>query len=87
MFYGKLTTDKIKTSEIMTREIKIRRVEFQNYNRKDKRQIKVVFTDGEIAYISPCCESWEIWHCDFYHKQVLVDFADKHNGYLHGGKL
>jgi len=52
-----LTTDKIKTSEIMTREIKIRRVEFQNYSRKDKRQIKVVFTDGEIAYISPCCES------------------------------
>lgn len=71
----------------MIREIKIRRVEFQNYSRKNKRQIKVVFTDGEIAYISPCCESWEIWHCDFYHKQVLVDFADKYNSYLHGGKL
>ena len=71
----------------MARDIKIRRVEFLNYSRENYRRIKVVFTDGQIAYISPCCESWEIWHCDFYHKQVLVDVADRYNGYLHGSEL
>lgn len=68
----------------MTNEIKIRRVEFLYYNRKEKRLIKVTFTDGEVAYIGKCLEAWEIWHCDFYHKQVAQPIAQKFNGYLHG---
>ena len=67
--------------------IKIRRVEFLNYSRKSKRMIKVTFTDGEVAYISPCCEGWETWHCDFYHKQMAMPIAQKFNGYLHGRSL
>lgn len=69
------------------KKIAIRRVEFLNYSRKNKRMIKVVFTDGEVAYISPCHEGWEIWHCTFYYKQVARPIADKYNGYLHGADL
>ena len=68
-------------------DFEIRRVEFLYYNQKKNRKIKVTFTDGEVAYISPCCESWETWHCDFAHKQKAMPIAAKYNGYLHGGKL
>ena len=68
-------------------DIKISRVEFLYYSRKDKRMIKVTFTDREVAYISPCHEGWEIWHCTVPYKQVAMPIADKYNGYLHGADL
>ncbi len=68
-------------------DFEIRRVDFLYYNWKQRRKIKVTFTDGEIAYIQPCWEGWETYHCDFAHKQKARPIAEKFNGYLHGRSL
>ena len=68
-------------------KFRIRRVEFKRYSQLNDRRIMVAFSDGQVAYIVPCSESWEIYNCDLEHKQMAMPIAEKFNYYLHGEDL
>lgn len=71
----------------MAKELKIRRVELQRWSQPDKRVARVYLNNGSYAHIGRCYESWEIYDATLEEKRLLVDLAERLNGWLHGEDL
>lgn len=71
----------------MAREVRVRKVEFQYWNMPNKHRIKVWFAGkgfDNYAYISPCHESYEVYHATHDQAVACGPIARKYNDYLHG---
>lgn len=68
----------------MEGEVKVSKVVLQYYSQPERRRIKVHLSNGNTAYISPCCESWEIYDCYLNEKYIIIPIAKKFNAWLHG---
>lgn len=51
------------------------------------REARIITDDGECVHVIPCYESWEQFNASrFETLQLTVDYAEKMNGWLHGGR-